>query len=426
MAENMKPETREISRAGRVTFRGSRLYTDETPDENIRKWGLGWYKKLAEDPQTASALDILYSAAASCWKSASGYIPSKEEWELILNEIVHLPLSIQSQILYATFNIHAPQIIPPKDPSPMELRATDFNRWMIDSYLGCNRREDSDISGRNFGKVILQTLTAIEDGKSVQEIDWRQVEDGEWKGKWGINDIWHRYPEYFSYDENGKLWMKRYLGESRGTIALPENKMIVCIHNMRYENYEGHSMLSPLSYAFDFGRNAEAMNAIAEERFGMPTPMAFLDEQSDMTSEDMLAFLEKMQRGSSLVFNKQDQKRLEDIVLLETNRRGGSEMYNVTIQRNNRLKSKVLLGSALALEEGDSGSYSLAQATAAPNFRRKIQRLLNFVVWTHNTRTLAWSTFFNFPAGTRPGRFCIPLPSDEQFLEKPEKIGPEE
>lgn len=185
-------------------------------------------------------------------------------------------------------------------------------------------------------------------------------------------------------------------------------------------------MLSPLSYAFDFGRNAEASLAISEERFGMPTAIGFLDEASDMTSADMLVFLEKLQRGACLVFNKQDQKRLEDIIFLETQRRGGSEMYNVTIQRNNRLKSKVLLGSALALEEGDSGSYSLAQATAAPNFRRKIQRLLNLVVWTHSTQTLAWSTFFNFPAGTRPGRLCIPLPSDEQFLEKPEKIGPEE
>ena len=413
-----KPETKEVAKTGYVTLWGSRLFSNETADEHLRRYGLGWYKKLANEAQTAAALDILYSAVGSCWNSASGYVPTQEEWNKVLQEIQHLPITYQAKILYASFDIHAAQVVPPKDPTPMELKCTDFCRWSIDNFLGRNRHQDSDLNGRNFGQVIEQTLTAIEDGKSVQEIDWKQIDDGPWAGKWGINDIWHRYPSFFSFDDNGKLWMKRYVSESNPTIKLPLNKLIVCSHNFRYENFEGQSALGPLSNPYDFGRNFKSMEAISAERFGMPTAVGYLDEESNKTADEMLTFMERLQRGASLVLIKNDEKLLEEIRFIETSRRAGSDMFEIPIQRNQRLVSKNLLGSALALEEGENGSYSLAKATAAPNFRRKIQRLVKLINWIHTTQTLSWMTFFNFPAGTRSPRLNIKLPSSEQIFQQ--------
>ena len=401
------PDTNNYGRATNNKWWGYKKYSYDSFDEHYCKWGLNWYNRISTDPQVAAALDIFYSAVISNWNSASGSIPSEQEWQELKQEIDHLPLTFQNQIIAHAFNISAPQVIPPRNPTPIELEATDFARYVIDSCLGRNQATESDVIGRNFGRVLWQTMTAMEDKKSVQEIDWQLAESGPWAGKWIINDIWHRYPEYFDIDEDGRLWL--------GDDMMPSNKFIVFLNSPKYEIYEGRSIYQSLGYTFDFKRNAEAMNAIYEERFGMPTAVSWKDTSSDMSHDDLLDIMSKLQRGANISLNKEAGEKVEDIDFLESQRRDSST-YQETISRNDKYSSKVILGSALALEEGDNGSYSLAKATAAPNFRRKVGLWLKQLNWIHNTTTLSWLTWFNFPIGTRPPSFDLKLPvSVEDF-----------
>lgn len=390
----------------------------QNPDEYIRTRGLGWYKKIAADPQVFASLDLLYAAVSSCWNCAGGQLPSAEEWNALLATVEHLPITLQAKVLAQTVEVAAPQIVPPKNPTPMELKATAFAQYVIDEFLGRNRTDDPDYIGRDFGRVIEQTLSCIEDGKACLELDWQQIPDGEWKGKWGITDFLWRYPEYFTFDADNKLWMKEYLGAGQATIPVPPNKIVLASFHPKYENYHGESILHSLSFATDLKWNSESMCAISEERYGMPTAVGWSDtDRGGMSLTALLSLLEKLQRGQSMTLNQDAQGKIEDVALLETSRRGGSSEYDVTISRNNRYASKVLLGSALALEEGDNGSLALAAATAKPNFRWKIRRLIKLVNWVHSTQTLAWLTFYNFPAGTRSPRCQIRLTGDvSQFL----------
>jgi hypothetical protein len=409
---------RMVGRVSRYTPGGYLLASSQNPDELIRQRGLRWYKKIAADPQVFASLDLLYAAVSSCWNSAAGQIPSAEEWEDLLASISHLPPQLQAKVLAQTVEVSAPQIVPPKDPTPMELKATEFARYTLDEFLGRNRKEDSDITGRDFGRVVEETLSCIEDGKACLELEWQKIPDGPWKGKWGINDFLWRYPEFFTFDDNNKLWMKEWLGSLEGTIPVPSNKVVLASFHPKYENYHGQSILHSLSFATDLKWNSESMCAISEERFGMPTVVGWTDTRREgMSTDDLLVMLEKLQRGQSMTLNQDEKGHIEDVQFMETSRRGGSSEYDVTIRRNNRYTSKVLLGSALALEEGDNGSLALAAATAKPNFRWKIRRLIKLVNWVHSTQTLAWMTFYNFPAGTRPPRCQIRLTGDiSQFL----------
>jgi len=405
-----KPHVGEVAKHSHVSSTGRLLYFRQHPDEWVQQHGLAWYKKIAHDPQVAASLDVLYSAVSSLWQSASGSIPSQDEWQTLLDATHYLPPVLQVQIISQAVIIAAPQVVPPPDPTPGEQKATEFVRYVVDSFLGHNQDFDTDITGRNFGRVLEETLSCIEDGKSVQELDWQKIQDGPWKGKWGFNDILWRYPDYFDFDTQNRLKMKQFLG-AQATIPIPLHKMVVTAHNPKYENYHGESVLRSLSYPMDFKWNSESSCAIAEERFGMPTAVGWVDtDRSSTTLAEMITHLETLQRGQSIALNQDQQGKIEDVQFLETARRGGSSEYDVTIDRNNRYVSKVVLGSSLALEEGNSGAYSLAMATAAPNFRRKIGRLVNLLNWTHTTQTFAWLTWYNFPAGTRPPRLAIRLP----------------
>jgi hypothetical protein len=416
------PTVGEVARTSPISSTGRFLFYQEHPDEWVSKYGLAWYRKIANDPQVYASLDILYSAVVSLWHSASGSLPTLEEWMALQESLAFLPQSLQMAVMSQAVNVATPQILPPKNPTPIELQATEFARFVIDDFLGRNIGDDADIVGRNFGRVLEQTLSCIEDGKSIQEIDWQRIKDGQWAGKWGITDILWRYPDFFDFDSDNRLILRQFIG-GPAIIPIPPKKMILTTFDPRYENYHGNSMLRSLSYAMDFKWNSEGSCAISEERFGMPTAIGWVDtDRSSTTIDVMKTNLEGLQRGQSLVMNQDASGHIEDVSFLETARNGGSSGYDLTIQRNNRSVSKVLLGSALALEEGDNGSYSLAALTAAPNFRRKVARLVKILNWTHTTQTLAWLTWFNFPAGTRSPILEIRLPQtwDAESASKPD------
>ena len=412
-----RPDTRHYGNASSYSPWGYGLLSSAYADKDYQQHGLRWYQKVANEAQVDASLDILYSAVASCWKSASGMIPSQDEWEGLKATIAHLPEWYQAQILLSAFDISAPQVIPPKNPTDIELLATDFAREVIDDMLGRNYLDDVDTNGRNFGTVISQTLFAVEDMKSVQEIDWFRVSGSEWDKKWAIGDMLSRYPEYFDYNSGGKLVLRPSLMTS-STVPLPPNKFVVWLHHDRYEEHTGKSRLKSLGMKTKFKWNGEAMENMALERHGMPTPIGYLDEDSDTDSTTMIGWLEKLQRGAPLVLTKEDTRLFEDVKLLES-RTTGQGPYHIPITRNDKYVSKVLLGSGLALEEGqNSGSFALASATAAPNFRRKVQMLLNEINWIHSTTTLSWLTWFNFPKGTRPPRLNIQLPTSMDILDR--------
>lgn len=374
----------------------------------MHTYGHSNYQKLLLDPHVYAILHLLSSYVASCFRSASGRLPNKQELDALNASIAHLPPAAQDMIRAQIIaEYQEPQIKPPNNATPQEYEATLFIRDLIDYRIGRNRNDMLDDVGRNFKTVISQTLMGgWIDGTCYQEIDWMSEQN-----RVIANDILHWHPSAFSYDRNDRLTMKATKNWQGGIVPL--NKFIVWRHDAAYEAKKGTPLLTKFVYPCYYKFNDIHAGHISLERFGAPTITGELDLSnlpSSYTPEAYITYwneqiLPNVHNGGCIAYGKGDA-----IKILESGRRSGFQDFEAAVKLQNREMSKAALGSALALEEGDSGSLALANATAAPALRAIVADYVGSMNELFSRTLISWAVAFNFPSDVRPPSLAMTLP----------------
>lgn len=402
MAERTPPEEQLMGTAGWQFDVHARCRL--LPQSNPSTWFLGSPYAAIEfifsDTQVYAAFSLLQSYVASTFRSASGRELTQGEYDDILARTAHLPPAHQARILEYFYAMYRrPQVVAPPDPTPDELQATALCRYILDHRL--SRSTDYSHHGRHFATCIKQFLMGLPFGQTIQEVLWTRETDGEWASYGVADDILHGFPGDFTWTDARELTYAN-------TGPVPPRKFITWAFDSYFENPNGVSLFAKLAWPVYFAWSANDTGNLALNRYHAP----FLDVAIAADKKNLKARIDDWMKRLPLMRSFAGAAHANDEVVTPiTGMTAGSfEDFASAVRLQYRQISKVILGSALALEEGESGSLALAQSTAAPALRAIVQDLVNAVNETYTRTLLSWVTLWNFPAGTRPPSLELTLP----------------
>jgi SPP1 gp7 family putative phage head morphogenesis protein len=216
----------------------------------------------------------------------------------------------------------------------------------------------SEMKG-NMNNTLLKIWNAMRDGYSVSEINYKILQDGEFKGMIGIDDIKVRKAKNygFSCDEHGNI-KEDGLIENYNT-RLPINKFILFSYNPNDDDSDSLYGESDFRAAYRYYFSNDIIQRfwnIFLEKFGQPTVIGHYEPGTDKAKQDeYLDILKTVQTDTAIVMPK----GLE-ADLLEASRRGDAG-YKNAFDTNNAMIARSLLVGTLLMDSGDQGSWALSK-----------------------------------------------------------------
>ena len=211
----------------------------------------------------------------------------------------------------------------------------------------------------SFERVLMNIAHGIVPGFSVQEINYRLIEDGKYKGKIGIKSIKPKPANTFSFDIDPYGNIENLI-QQVGTKAevIPIEKVLLYTYDPESTGLpQGGSDLRAAYRHYLRKKALIKWEIVAAEKFAAPTviahyPVGYTIEQQNK----LLKVCERIASSPAIVVPEGT-----TIELLETK---GSVLapYEEGIEGANRGIARALLGQLLAVEEGSSGTGSYAQA----------------------------------------------------------------
>ena len=206
---------------------------------------------------------------------------------------------------------------------------------------------------------LLKIWNVMRDGYAVAEKNYKVLENGEFKGKIGIDNIKVRNAEDFSFkcDEFGNITDDGLIEGNANN--LPINKFVIVSYNPSDDNSESIYGESDFRAAYRYYFSNDILQRfwnIYLEKFGQPTIMGRYPSGTKKTKQDeYIDILKNIQSDTAILLPE----GLE-ASFLEASRRGDAG-YKNAFDTNNAMIARSLLVGSLLMESGDKGSYALSK-----------------------------------------------------------------
>lgn len=202
----------------------------------------------------------------------------------------------------------------------------------------------------------LTSCTAI--GYSLAEKVWRPLTAGKFAGKWGLRAIKSKKPGVFDFelDQFDNILGIRDLGALQGGGLLPLEKFVVWSWMPEWGNPYGTSVLRAAYRPWKRKQLVEKFEAVALDRFGMPTVIGKYPDGTDQATQDALYDIVKSLQSDNAGIIPDDLV----IELLEAKRQGTADFQGALNHYNTEI-ALAILGQSLATNQNER-TGSLAQA----------------------------------------------------------------
>jgi len=290
------------------------------------------------------------------------------------------------------------------------------NPWNIEAASNSDRDimisrfvRDILINARGtISETLLQLADAVGKGFSVLEIVWKKIDDGKWKGKFGIDEfIFHKQKFWLFADKAVKKYripIVYYAGDRgyasiAGSETIPIEKLIIYSYNSQGSRY-GDAAFKPCYWPTWFKKTGWKNWMIFLDKFSMPVAVGhFPDGATTNEQGQLLSVLESIQKETCLVIP--DSMKVS---FLEANRTGPISFKQLVDCCNAEI-SKVILGATQAVEEGSRGSYALSR-THSEVRKERIEADIHAIADAFQQQCVKRIVDYNFSTDIYP-RFVI-------------------
>lgn len=211
----------------------------------------------------------------------------------------------------------------------------------------------------SLSNVLMQILTALDYGFSINEIIWKIFEEGEFTGKIGLKQIKSKRPHYYAFktDPFGNLDPKGIIQTNiiSNNTELPINKFIIYSYQKEFSNWYGQSDLRP-AYRSWWSKDAliKFWN-IYLEKYASPTAWGKYKHGNKSGKDDLQTILNKLQTSTNIVSSMGDY----EIDLLESSKNTGSDYKEALHYYDRGIGRSILIPDRLS-EAGETGAFSQA------------------------------------------------------------------
>jgi len=212
----------------------------------------------------------------------------------------------------------------------------------------------------SFDDCLREILTALDYGFSVTEIVLKYLEEGPYKGKYGLRTLKTRRPHDFSFDVDAFDNLKadglkqNWMGE-----PLPLDKFLLYVYQREFGNWKGLSDLRSAYAPWWMKDNVWRWVGIYTERFAIPIPVGKFPPGHPFPQEiaDFRQMLSNIQANTSFTFPNSF-----ELLLQEASGRG-IDIFKWLIEESNmEITRSILVPNRLGVSsEPTTGSYSQAR-----------------------------------------------------------------
>ncbi len=297
-------------------------------------------KKMAQEQ--VSVCDGMGWSGTLVWDSGLKQ-PSLTECLEMLQD-AQVQAALQTKKLGA---LNAEWRIEPGDDTEASVRAARLVKYALEQLKG------------SLGRVLWNAMDALAFGYSVQEINYRLCQKGEFAGSVIWQSVKAKDPRLVSLkvDEYLNLTGIGCTDPDGRELQVPMEKFAVYIYNPRFENPTGQSDLRAALMHWKAKRRLLQSWQLSLERFGAPTMKGTLPRNvSDYEREEMLRLLQRVHENSAIVIP--DDAKVE---LLE-GQPSINNSYLTAVQFHNKEIAKAIMGQTLTTDEGSRvGSLALGK-----------------------------------------------------------------
>lgn len=231
----------------------------------------------------------------------------------------------------------------------------------------------------NFDKCLFEILTAVDFGFSVTERVLKFIEEGEWKGYFGLKYLKTRNPEYidFEFDQYGNLFPD---GIKQNNINLPTGRFIIYSYRKEFSNHYGKSDLREIYRDFFIKDQLLHYMAMSMERFGEPifkfTPQRTLTRSQ---KDALFTVVERIKSRTTLILPPG-----VELELLQGDPRGARTFLQAIELCDKQIRVGLLLPGLMGLSaENVAGSFARAEKEfdvfiwIVSQIRKELEDLIN-------------------------------------------------
>lgn len=238
--------------------------------------------------------------------------------------------------------------ISPASESAEDKQIAQFIRDQIDGMRG------------SFSSFLRRAMLAMAYGLSVHEMVLKYIEEGEWRGKIGLDALKPKRPDNFwiDIDDYGNV---TNLAQKVGNEVRKYDPLYFIYWSWEHEgDYLGRS---DLRSAYRWSKAKELIDSIWNihlEKFATPTPLAKHSKGATQADKNAITeALSKLHATKSLSIPKD-----WEVDLFEA-KRTGSPGYEEKVKYGDRMIARAILLPTLILDEGEKGAYALGKQHAS-------------------------------------------------------------
>lgn len=355
------------------TLISRKLFSAYNPEQLVTRKGMGIFDKMKRDEQVKAALRFKKDTILSSGWEVVSPDDEQEDWEV-----------------------------------------TQFIKDQLNSVVG------------GWEKSLRKILIAIDYGYSITEKVFKELEEGDWKGKVGLGKLISCKPHFFDFtlDEQGQILslIQRSVTSIGADASIrdpqfPPGKFVIYTHSEEFENPYGTSDLVAAYRAWWVKDNAYKWFSIYLERFGMPPFLALYNPNAYQGNQiDQLKKLVKNIQNSTfgLVprYNKEDIELWTQQIGAES-----KEIFISSLEKFDRDISRALLVPGLLGFTADEATGSLARSgTHFDSFVLVIQHLQSESAGVVNSQLIKPLCDLNYPGLVKYPEFkYLPFKDDNRF-----------
>ena len=206
---------------------------------------------------------------------------------------------------------------------------------------------------------VLEIMTALDYGYSITEINYKNIESGQYAGKIGLASLKTKQPYYyrFAVDEYSNLLKKGIVYDKGGSENYyPTSKFLVFSYQKEFGNHYGTSDLRPAYRGYWSKDVLIKMWNIYLERFANPTIIGKYKSNDPSGKTSLRNILDNITSKTSITHRIDEY----EIGLLESNRASTND-FNTALNFYNKTIARSILIPDRLMAEGETGAYSQAK-----------------------------------------------------------------
>ncbi len=264
---------------------------------------------------------------------------------LIVYDKMRIDDTVKSSLILKKYAVLAPnfKIVPATD-SAEDIEVAKFVEYCFESMQG------------SIYDSILQILTALDYGYSVSEINYAQIEEGEFAGKIGLASLKTKYPHNYMFDvdkysnikDNGLVYTAEGMEKK-----LPTNKFLIYSYQKEFGNPYGNSDLRSAYRGYWSKDVLIKFWNIYLERYAMPTVVGEYASNDAGSIGNLRKILDNLTAKTAISHRMGE----FDIKLLESQRNSTNE-YRDALNFYNKMIARSILIPDRLFAEGETGAYA--------------------------------------------------------------------